>query len=242
MTKTENKALILIPCCEQKKVVQSQGFAQPLPNTLNMRTQLLQLIQQTPNLTMRQENQRGILNPNAPLTWAVNLYAGKFYRIAGVALNNLMAGCHPSIHVLIVSACYGLTKLNEGLKEYELQMGDILYNGMKVYQFWQRNQLWRILYDYIDQNSITYVWSLLPDSMPKFPYHQVFNNLWRVLRNTPIQCFHVKVPGAGTGTGQKRAQWLRAILNINPNHLVGEPFPPARLADIPNYIFDYNIC
>jgi hypothetical protein len=109
---------------------------------------------------------------------------GNFYRVTGGSLHAIMAGQYPSIHVLIVSAFYGLAKLDEGLKEYELQMGDMLHSGIKVYQFWQRNNLWQILQNYINQNNITYVWSLLPDSPPSFQYHRVFNGLWRVLRNT----------------------------------------------------------
>jgi hypothetical protein len=166
---------------------------------------------------------------------------GNFYRVTGGSLHAIMAGQYPSIHVLIVSAFYGLAKLDEGLKGYELQMGDMLHSGIKVYQFWQRNNLWQILQNYINQNNITYVWSLLPYS-PPFQYHPVFNRLWRVLRNTQIQCFHVQVPGAGRSTGHKRAQWLVQILNTNPNHLIGAPFPPNRLRGIPNYVFHYARC
>jgi hypothetical protein len=203
---------------------------------------LLQLIRLTLNLANRQENQRGVLNPNAPSTRSVDLYIGKFYQVAGRSLRNVLAGQNPSIHVLIVSAFYGLAKLDEGLKEYELQMGDPIHNGMKVYQFWQNNQLWRVLQNYITQNNITHVWSLLPDSMPSFPYHCVFDQMWRKLRNTQIQCFHVKVPGAGAGTGSKRAEWFVEILNTNPNYLVRAPVPPNRLRSIPGYVFHYKPC
>jgi hypothetical protein len=183
MKKSQN-ALVLIPCCRRKNVTPFQGQSQPIPNIQPLRTKLLQQIQHTPALANIPENQRGILNPNAPLTQSINLYVGNFYRVTGGSLHAIMAGQYPSIHVLIVSAFYGLAKLDEGLKEYELQMGDMLHSGIKVYQFWQRNNLWQILQNYINQNNITYVWSLLPDSPPSFQYHRVFNGLWRVLRNT----------------------------------------------------------
>lgn len=233
MNKNKN-ALVLIPCCKQKKVAPFLGQLRQIPGIQQLRTQLLQQIQQTPALANKPKNLRGILNPKAPLTQSINLYVGNFYKVAKDSLQNIMTGRYPSINVLIVSAFYGLAKLDEGLKEYELQMGDTLYNGMKVYQFWQQKNLWQILQNYISQNNIAYVWSLLPDSMPSFPYHRVFNNLWRVLRNTQVQCFHLQVPGAGTGTGHRRAQWLVQILNANPNHLVGVPFPPNRLG---GYVF-----
>lgn len=235
-------ALILIPCCKQKNPISVQGTAQPLHNIQPIRNQLLPLIQQTPNLATKAENQRGVLNPNAPSTRAVYLYRGNFYQVAGESLRAIMAGQYPSIHLLIVSAFYGIAKLDEGLKEYELQMGDTLHNGMKVYQFWQQQNLSQTLQNYIHQNNISHVWSLLPDSDPKFQYHRVFNDLWRILRNTQIPCFHVQVPGAGTGTGYKRAQWLVEISNTNPNYLIGAPFPPNQLRGISGYEFHYGTC
>jgi len=235
-------ALVLIPCCKQKKVTPFRRTSQPIPNILPLRTQLLQQIQRTPVLANIPANQRGILNPNAPLTQSIHLYVGNFYQVTKKSLWSILAGQYPSIHVLIVSAFYGLAKLDEGVKEYELQMGNILHNGMKVYQFWKQNNLWQILYNYINENNIYYVWSLLPDSMPFFPYHRVFNKLWKILRNTQIQCFHVRVRGAGSGTGRKRAEWLVQILNTNPNYLVGMPFPPTQLRGIPNCVFHYVQC
>lgn len=241
----QRKALILIPCGKQKKIIQTQGGSQPLPNIQSMRNQLLQLIKQTPPLADKQENQRGILNPDAPLTSAVDLYEGDFYRITRNSLRDILASHYSSIHVLIVSAFYGLAKLDEPLEEYELQMGDILHNEMKIYKFWQSNGLWQILLNYIIRNNITHVWSLLPDSdtpQSPTPYHRVFYDLWRRLKNTKIQCFHVKVPFAGSGTRYKRAEWLREILNTNHDYLIGQPFPPTQLRGIPGYSFRYNPC
>lgn len=240
--KENPNALLLIPCCKEKRVIAFQGQSQPIHSIQPLRDQLLKYVQDTQILASRTENKRGILNFNAPLTQAIDLYVGNFYRTAGVSLQAILDGQYPSVHVLIVSAFYGLVNLYEGLKEYDLQMGDTLYNGLKVYQFWQQNQLWGILQDYINQNNIFYVWSLLPDSLPLFPYHRVFNVLWIRLRNTQIQCFHVQVPGAGTGTGYKRAEWLKEILNTNPNYLIGNPFPPNQLERIPNYTFNYESC
>jgi hypothetical protein len=240
--KQNRNALLLIPCCKQKKVVVSHGKTQIFSGMQPLRNQLLQHIRKTRALAKKAENQRGILNSNAPSTQAIDLYIGNFYKVACKHLRTIMTGQYTSIHILILSAFYGLTKPNERLKEYELQMGDTLHNGIKVYQFWQQSQLWKKLQNYIRQNNIFFVWSLLPDSLPSFPYHRVFNNLWRQLRNTQIQCFHVKVPGAGTGTGYKRAEWLVEILNANPNYLTETPFPPSQLRGIPKYKFNYVPC
>jgi hypothetical protein len=241
--KQNQKALLLIPCCKQKKVVPFHGPPHGVPGIQPLRNQLLYYIQNTQVLANRAENQRGILNICAPLTQAIDLYTGIFYRVAGKSLRAIVAGQYPSIHVLIVSAFYGLAKLDEGLKEYDLQMGDTLYTGIKVYQFWQQKRLWQILQNYIHQNNISFVWSLLPDSLPSFPYHRVFSNLWEQLRNTQTQCFHVQVPGAGTGTGYKRAEWLVEILKTNPGYLVGQPsLPPNQFEGIPEYTFNYARC
>ncbi|MCM8784794.1 MAG: hypothetical protein NC899_00880, partial [Candidatus Omnitrophica bacterium] len=101
-------ALVLIPCCKQKRVVAFQGQSQPLPNVQQLRNQLLQHIQNTPMLASRPENQRGILNPNAPLTQAIDLYTGNFYKVVGRHLRRIMTGQYPFIHILIVSAFYGI--------------------------------------------------------------------------------------------------------------------------------------
>jgi len=75
------------------------------------------------------------LNPSAPLTRAVDLYSGNFYRRArGTLLNLADRKQELDVHVLIVSALYGLVKLDEGIKEYELTITDRLVNGMKVIQ------------------------------------------------------------------------------------------------------------
>ena len=167
---------------------------------------------------------------------------GNFYQVAGNILRQILTGKYPSVHILIVSAFYGLVRLDERLKEYELQMGDRLQNGIKVYKFWQQAGLSQILQDYIFSNNISYVWSFLPDSMPHFPYHRVFSNLWKALRNTQIQCYHVQVPGAGSGIGYIRAKWLVEILRANPNFLIGTSFPPGQIGNMLKYKLYYHVC
>ena len=238
----DKRALVLIPCCKSKNVYPiSSTLSTPLPGINNLRNKLLKLLKATPSLRERPENRRGVLNPDAPLTRAVDLYVGNFYRKAKKVLLDILHGKYPHIHVLIVSALYGLVKLDEGIKEYELAMNDRLANGMKVYRFWQREGLWRILLGYIRRNRITHIWSLLPSSL-EYPYHQVFEELWRTLGNTPIKCTHVEIPGAGSGAGIKRAEWLMHIVENNPLYLVEQPPPPQKLEQIPGYTFQYPPC
>ena len=238
----DKRALILIPCCKTKNVYPTNNtLSAPLLGIDDLRNKLLKLLQATPSLREKPENQRGVLNPNAPLTRAIDLYAGPFYKKTKKVLLDVLHGKHPHIHVLIVSALYGLVKLDEGIKEYNLTMYDKLVNGIRVYRFWQREGLWKILLDYIHKNNITHIWSLLPSST-QYSYHQVFEDLWRTLRNTPIKCIHVEVPEAGSGTGIKRAEWLVHIIEDNPLHLVHQPPPPQKLEQIPNYTFQYLPC
>ncbi len=236
------RALILIPCCKSKNVHPTNNApSTPLSGINDLRNKLFRLLQATPHLRERPENKRGVLNPNAPLTRAIDLYAGNFYRKAKKVLLDILHGKYPYIHVLIVSALYGLVRLDEGIREYELTMNDKLVNGIRVYKFWQREGLWKILLNYIIKNNITHIWSLLPNS-PQYPYHQVFEELWRTLRNTPIKCIHVEIPGAGSSTGIRRAEWLNYIIENNPLHLIHQPPPPQKLEQIPNYTLQYPPC
>jgi len=242
-TETRGKrALILIPCCKTKNVYSiNNALSTPLPGINDLRNKLLKLLQATPSLKERSKNQRGVLNPNAPLTRAIDLYAGPFYKKTKKVLLDVLHGKYSHIHVLIVSALYGLVKLDEGIKEYDLTMYDKLVNGIRVYRFWQREGLWRILLDYILKNKITHIWSLLPSST-QCPYHQVFEELWRTLRNTSIKCIHIEAPKAGFGTGIKRAEWLEYVIENNPLHLVHQPPPPQKPEQISNYTFQYLPC
>ena len=223
------RALILIPCCKTKTVNPTcQHLSQPLRGVEEMRSKLVDLLKVTPALREKPENKRGVLNPDAPITRAVDLYNGRFYKKTKKALLDILGEKYPHVRVLIVSALYGLVKLDEGIKEYELTMTDKLANGMKVYRFWQKEGLWRILLEYIRRNQITHIWSLLPDS-PQFPYHRVFRELWKILKNTPIKCIRVEVPGAGSATGCKRGKWLTHVIKDNPLHLITctskKPYP-----------------
>ena len=238
----DRRALILIPCCKSKNVkAASNSLSPPLPGIADLRSKLLKLVEETPYLREKPENKRGILNPYAPLTRAVDLYVGRFYTKTKKILLDILDGKYPYIHVLIVSAFYGLVKLNEGIKEYELTMNDKLVNDMKVYKFWQENGLWKILLNYILRHKITHIWSLLPSSQG-YPYHQVFEELWEILRNNGIKCIHVKVPEAGSATGTKRAEWLIHIIENNPLYLIHQPPPLQELEQIPDHTFQYTTC
>ena len=168
-----------------------------------------------------EKNKRGILNSAASHIRAVDLYDGRFYRRARQSLYDILDGKYPFVHLLIVSALYGLVKLDEGIKEYDLEMGDRLDDGMKVSKYWQENQLWPILEAYIEDNDIFYIWSLLPNQ-----YHCVFDELWTKLANSARCCFHIKFQNSGQGITYRRADWLVRILNENPKYLVGDPLPP----------------
>jgi len=216
----KKRALILIPCCKTKTVNPTcQHLSQPLYEVVEMRNKLIDLLKATPALREKPENKKGVLNPDAPITGAVDLYNGRFYKKTKKALLDILGEKYPHVRVLIVSALYGLVKLDEGIKEYELTMTDKLANRMKVYRFWQKEGLWRILLEYIHKNQITHIWSLLPGSL-QFPYHQVFLDLWKILKNTPIKCIRVEVPGAGSATGCKRGKWLTHVIKDNPLHLI----------------------
>jgi len=244
----ENKALILIPCCRSKKEsgVSFQRGTQPLQGIQSLRDQLLSEIKLTQDIANKHENQEGILNPVAQMTKALDLYKGIFYQAAGNSLLEVAEGRYSTIDILIVSAFYGLVRLDEGLKKYELKMGDTMYNGSKVYKFWQKQELWQILVKYIEEHTLTHIWSLLPDSTPGTPYNRVFNQLWEELGNSRVECYWVKLkPQHGQGTPFKRGQWLKAVLesisHSQPKYLIGK-LPPERFdEEIPQCAFSYQV-
>lgn len=223
---TEGLALILIPCCQLKLVTSKpEAYSKPLMEIPSLRGILLDRLRQTPHLANRIENKRGILDANSTTTSALDMYIGPFYDITRQVLRDISEGNYPALDLLIVSALYGLLKPNEEVKEYNLTMGDITSDGTKVYRFWQANQLSRALHTYVLENGFTNIWSLLPDSLPDFAYHRVFNRLWNALRDARIRALHVQVPGAGSGTGRKRAAWLVEVTSENADYLLERPHP-----------------
>jgi len=235
------KSLILIPCSKGKRVVMcKEEFQEPVRDIQPLRGELLTEIEHIPSIAGNLQNQAGILNRDAPLSKAIDLYTGQFYQAAGNSLHRIMAGEYSSTAVLIVSAFYGLAKLDEGLKEYELEMDNILHSGVKVCEFWQGHQLWRLLRNYVDKNNITHICSLLPNS-----YHRVFDGLWKQIRND--KCIRVKVvPNPWPkSTSWVLGQWLREVLKeisrSGRDYLTGE-LPPKQFKEIPEYTFHYVPC
>jgi hypothetical protein len=224
MRTDSRNALVLIPCSKSKSPAGSNGqFAEPISAVKPLRDDLLNSLKLTPYIAQRFENRRGIFNDASQPTKSINLYSGQFYTTTAQILSNIEKGRYPSVFVLIVSALYGLVGLSEGIKEYDLSMGDELKNGQNVYVFWQEHQLNKALFRFIQDNNIGHVWSLLPSSLPHFPYQQVFEELWGVLRTEGISSLHVNCPGAGLDTGYRRALWFKTIVSRNESHLTGDP-------------------
>ena len=241
-TQNGPKALVLIPCCKSKTAVLSDYWSPPLHNLQQARTGLLEKIDLTESLSDKDSNLRGILNPYSHVTRALDLYVGNFYYAAGNALEHLSSGGIAGVDLLIVSGFYGLLLPNEGIKRYELQMSDTLEDGTKVYRYWQSNGLARTLSDYVVDRGVTDVWSLLPNSMPSFPYQQVFNAFWKEAKAMGVNCYHVNVPGAGSSTGYQRARWLQSVLDYNPEMLLNDIQMPSQFKKIPGYEFKYVSC
>ena len=239
---TGPKALVLIPCCKSKAAVFSEHWSPPFPDLQKAREELFEKIDLTESLSNKDCNLRGILNPYSHITRALDLYVGNFYYAAGNAIEQVASGDIAGVDVLIVSACYGLLLPNEGIKRYELQMSESLNDGMKVYKYWQNKGLAGALSDYVTNNGITAVWSLLPNSMQSFPYQQVFNAFWKEAKTLGIDCYHVNVPGAGSSSGYQRARWLQTVLDNSPELLLNGGQMPNRFDSIPDYEFYYFNC
>jgi len=206
---------ILIPCSKRKispgqaNDKSSVSNVQPssdIPAINELREELLELVKATPELANREENKNGILNQSSRSVKAIDLYDGNFLRRVRDSL--MSSECKD--HVLIISALYGLVKLDEYLKLYDLEIKDELESTdkgkNKVYKFWKKSSLNDILYKYIESNNISTVWSLLPIN-----YHNVFDELWND-HSGDIRCFHILIPNGGNATNYKRADWLNSFL------------------------------
>ena len=207
--------LILIPCSKRKispgqaNYQSSVSNVQPssdIPAINELREELLELVKATPELANREENKNGILNQSSRSVKAIDLYDGNFLRRVRDSL--MSSECKD--HVLIISALYGLVKLDEYLKLYDLEIKDELESTdkgkNKVYKFWKKSSLNDILYKYIESNNISTVWS-----MPPINYHNVFDELWND-HSGDIRCFHILIPNGRNATNYKRADWLNSFL------------------------------
>jgi len=209
--------LILIPCSKRKISPGRESCKSGVPDVqkphsddprLNeLREELLELIKATPKLANREENKNGILNGCSRSVKAMNLYDGNFHRRVRDSLRS--SECKD--RVLIVSALYGLVKLDEYLKLYNLEIKDKLDSTDKeknsVYKFWKKNNLSNILCKYIKSNNISTVWCLLP-----IDYHNMFKKLWDERSSRNIKCSHIIIPNGGNATNYKRADWLNSFL------------------------------
>jgi len=208
--------LILIPCSKRKispgqaNYQSSVSNVQPssdIPAINELREELLELVKATPELANREENKNGVLNRCSRSVKALDLYDGNFLR----RVRDSLMSSEFKDHVLIISALYGLVKLDEYLKLYDLEIKDKLESKDKgknsVYKFWRKNNLSNILRKYIKSNNIGTVWSLLP-----IKYHNLFDNLWADPKKTGISCIHILIPNGGNSTSYKRADWLNSFL------------------------------
>jgi len=233
------KALILIPCSQRKKELKSPGpFSLPIAGLTDKRNKLAAMVRATPWLVSRPENNRTLVEESETLTMAMDLYDGMLYTPCKAALKEVALGRHPSIDILIVSAFYGLVRLDEGLWIYELIMGDRLSNGQRISAYWQSTRLSSSLMQYVAGNGINIIWSLLP----KKDYHEVFSDFWLEARHKSTDCFRVDIPGAGRASGCLRGKWLDYMIRFNQRHLLRDPYPPSDIPHISARPFSYPRC
>jgi hypothetical protein len=167
----------------------------------------------------------------------VELYCGDLFQKCRQALRNRP----PNVHILIVSAFYGLTRLEENLAKYELKMADRLWDGRTIQKFWQDERLSDFLQQYVYDHNILHVWSLLPDAQ-EVPYHRIFREFWR--NPEGVKCYWVKVfvdngASAGQGSRGKRGEWLNEIVMANPALLCEPNLLPKEFTKIPGVRFEY---
>ncbi len=229
------RALVLIPCSGPKCAdCTAPTEDKPIPGIVPLRRKLLALVRNTPTLENEPSNRKGILATNAGSAPAYRLYQGKFYQ----KCNNVLGKNYDNIDVLIVSSLYGLIKPNESVQEYELRMDHRIHTGESIYKFWQEQSLHRLLHSYVQKGHISFIWSLLPDSPPKYLYNSIFNEFWN---NTKAQCYRVNTEPTGSVVTLKRGEWLNAVLATDPTLLHTYPIAlPEVFEDISGVRFLYK--
>ncbi len=247
------KALIIVPCSATKALHPHINFGQnpmALPGMGPLRQTVLSALLQDPVFTSSPVNQNGVLSTSPSSTIACEIYQGRMHSQIKAKTRLIAQNQHPSIHILILSALYGIVQLNENLRLYDIMMGASIENQPrsqnKVYKLWKKSDLSDIIYQYIEDSNIDNIWSLLPDSIPKFPYHRVLTSLWEKLHQSSIPSYHV-FPGKEKSqcAGLYRGLWLDNVLDEyitnNTDYILNNPKPPAILSGI-NTTYDYRQC
>lgn len=239
-----SKALVLIPCCSQKRGL-PPGEA-PVPRVLPLtgvdalRGRLWEVLRGQSN-----PPPGPWIAPDEPAAPAYQLYRGVPYRLLGEHWRQLLGG--GAIELLIVSAAYGLVLPTEILTEYDLTMGQKLDSGGRVFHFWQQQGLAEVLREYVRSREISHVWSLLPDgALSNTQYQRVFNGFWR--RPEGAKCRWVKAynadgRSAGSGSGDCRGRWLSAVLQKEPGLLTaGDEHMPDAEELVPGFTMRFEPC
>ncbi|MCX6827342.1 MAG: peroxide stress protein YaaA [candidate division Zixibacteria bacterium] len=203
-----------------------------------MRNILHTLVQNAPPLSGIPPNNNGILNGMAVLTPAYALYNGGFFKRAGSAIQNVVTGKlnNPGIHILIVSSFYGLIQINEGIKNYEMDLHDNGLPGVNtIGDYWHSQNIHNELANYVNNNSITNIWSLLSQ-----PCHNLFKPYWNA-HPPNIWCCQVFQDRAGRATAYRRGEWLDYLLRHNQGHLFNT-YPLPSPQQVGNLVYDYRSC
>lgn len=181
-------SLILVNCSSKKEEnCTSNNFVPPLYDIENLRKNLLGLVSQNP------------LRGNC-LTKAKDLYKGRFFE----KLNGFSNTNH-DIHILIISSLYGIVQLDEGIYNYNLTVNSKLEDNRKVKKFWIENNLSKYINKYIEENSISIMWSLISIDYLKFFERDNFK----------INSFKVKIENEQIGSVSPtlKGKWLNKIIN-----------------------------
>lgn len=245
-------ALILIPCSKKKSVEKdckeiTKSHIHCIggrPVLDKLRKQIIKAVGATHGLADNPHNRNGILNNNAPHTLAHRLYVGALNEAARPVTNKIPID---NFHILIVSGLYGLVHTLECIRDYGLDMDDIVVmanNNEKVFDFWFKNELWRCLCQYVIDNGVTHIWSLLPNG-----YHRLF---FPIMKNRcgfdRLICRHVFPLNIFPIINFIRGKWLTIKFNEDQDFFTSNP-PDQEVIMMKKYkgqnverVFEYRCC
>lgn len=207
--------LILIACCQRKSSGGIQDFKQPMvldsrltsisiDKLMKARKDLANTLNLSPgfDLGFNQHTQELKFLP------AYHRYTGNVYKSSQIAY---LLPQTTSLHVLIISALYGLLDSNDLIREYNVAMNDTLPSRTKLKTWWKHIGLGAIVQQCIQVINPSKIHDLLSGH-----YREALQP-WPPDSLTPILEMY-NYPGQGTGSNWSRGKDLKDLLITHINH------------------------
>jgi len=204
-----DKVLILIPCsgCKEEggktiynadSTILNHLSSQANKKLVNLRTQLFE------GLGIPLGRDVGC-NDSVPIYYmkAHNRYIGNLYsQISNDAWEKLRTT--EELDIVIISALYGLLSYNESIRDYDIEMQSKIGHRL-LKRWWRENGLPSMLEDYVANNGVTVVHSVLSNQ-----YDDALRGSFKNIKIDYI--VHNEFSKYGSGSNHHRGKWLNDFI------------------------------